>query len=382
MTDASNAINASPLLITAIDVLHVAIPLMGEGFRNVYAANTTQHSIVLRLRTAEGTVGLGNVDPLPGYSSESIGESLTALRSCLVPAVLRMDAGNINRILQAMDACIPAHLEAKAALEMACVDALCTALGIPVHRYLGGAVVDELRFNAWIGIVSPDQASVEAAAWLARGFTSAKIKLGGGIVADRDRVCAVREAVGGAMQLRVDANAGYSVDESIALGRLLEPYELQLLEQPVAADDLAGLARVRQAIGIPIMADEAITDEASLIRAIRADCADIVKVKVMKQGGLLKCCRMIDTAASAGLKVVLGHGFGLSINTVAELMVAASCENVLDGLESVGPLKMQDDVVRERLDLSAGVMRVPHNPGLGLCIDEEKLEAYRVIAEQ
>lgn len=370
--------NDSLFFITDIDVVHVAIPLMGQGFRNAYAANTSQHSIILQLNTAEGTVGLGNVDPLPGYSSESIGESLTALRSCLVPAVLGMDVRNINRILQAMDCCISGYFEAKAALEMACIDALCTSLGMPVHRYLGGAVVEQIRFNAWIGILSPEKACTEAAAWLARGFTSAKIKLGGDIFADRDRVRAVREAVGGAMQLRVDANAGYSVDESIALGRLLEPYELQLVEQPVAASDLVGLAKVRQAIGIPIMADEAITDEASLIRAIRAQCADIVKVKVMKQGGLLKCRRMINTAASAGLGVVLGHGFGLSINTMAELMVAASCENVLDGLESVGPLKMQDDIVSERLDLSAGVMRVPNEPGLGLCIDEERLQTYRV----
>jgi L-alanine-DL-glutamate epimerase-like enolase superfamily enzyme len=90
----------------------------------------------------------------------------------------------------------------------------------------------------------------EARKWLERGFRSAKVKVGGGIKADRDRLKAVREAVGPQMKLRADANAGYRVADAIALGKLLEPFELQLLEQPVAVDDLAGMAKVRRSIGM------------------------------------------------------------------------------------------------------------------------------------
>lgn len=366
------------LPITDIEVFRVAVPMAGEGFRNAYSNNTSQHSIVVRITSGDGAVGLGNVDPLPGYSAETIEQSLQALRHALVPALQGQDAGNINQILATMDAALPNFLEAKAALEMACLDLVSRSAGFSVHRYLGGAVVGRLRFNAWIGIVAPEQAAREAAAWQARGFKSAKVKLGGGIVADRDRIRAVREAVGSEMQLRGDANACYSVEDSIALGKLLEPYGMQLLEQPVAADDLAGLAAVRNAIGIPIMADEAVTDHQSLIDVIRADCADIVKLKVMKQGGILKCRRMIETASAAGLKVVIGHGFGLAINTMAEIMLAATSRDVLEGLESVGPLKMRDDIVLNRLDLTGGVFDLPDGAGLGMVIDEAKLAAYRV----
>ncbi len=369
--------NSHYLPLTEINILHVAVPLIGDGFRNAYANSTLQHSIVVRVASGGG-VGMGNVDPLPGYSSETIAQSLTALRTILVPAVQGQDAGNIHQILKLMDDALPGFLEAKAALEMACVDLLARSLDIPVHQFMGGAVVHTVRFNAWIGLTPPDQAASEASQWLAQGFKSAKIKLGGGILADRDRIRAVREAVGNGMQLRGDANANYSVQDSIALGRLLEPYALQLLEQPVAADDLAGLAKVRQSIGIPIMADEAITDHASLIAAIRADCADIVKFKVMKQGGLLKCRRMIETAAAAGLKVVIGHGFGLGINTMAEIMLASTSLDVLEGLESVGPLKMRDDIIAGKLDLSAGSLVVPDGAGFGVMMDEEKLRAYTV----
>jgi len=365
------------LPIERVEVFGVAVPLVGPGFRNAYITKKAQKSAVVRLTAADGSVGLGNIDPSPGYSVETIEQSLTALRDRLAPVVRGLDAGNPHRLVQAMDAALAGHLDAKAAIEMAAVDLLARHLGIPVHQYLGGAVVERVRFNAWIGILPPDEAATEARKWFDKGFRSAKIKVGGGIAADRDRVAAVREAVGPTMALRADANAGYSVDDAIALGRLLEPLDLQLLEQPVADDDLAGMAKVRRSIGIKVMADESITDHASLIAVIRADCADIVKLKVMKQGGLLRCRRMLETATAAGMKVVIGHGFGLGVNTVAEIMLAATSEHVLEGLECVGPLKTADDIVTAKLDLDSGAVDLPGGPGLGVTLDDDKIARYR-----
>lgn len=368
------------LPIRRMEVWGVAVPLVGDGFRNAYTTKKVQKSAIVRLTSDDGAVGLGNIDPSPGYSVESIEQSLVALRETLMPAVLNQDAGNLHRLLHTMNEVLPGYLDAKAAVEMACVDMAARRLGIPVHQYLGGAVVDELRFNAWIGIVPPAEAAAEARKWFDRGFRSAKIKVGGGIHADAERLRAVREAVGPTMALRADANAGYSVDDAIALGRLLEPFGMQLLEQPVADQDLAGMARVRQAIGIPVMADESITDHASLIDVIRADCADIVKLKVMKQGGFLKCRRMLETATAAGLRVVIGHGFGLGVNTVAEIMLAATSENVLEGLECVGPLKTADDIVTSKLDLNGGRIPLPGGFGLGVELDDGKIRQYHFDA--
>jgi L-alanine-DL-glutamate epimerase-like enolase superfamily enzyme len=365
------------LPIKGVEVFGVAIPLVGPGFRNAYVTKTAQKSALVRLTAEDGSIGLGNIDPSPGYSVETIEQSLIALRDQLAPAVMGLDAGNPHRLVQAMDAVRPGYLDAKAAIEMACVDLLARRLGIPVHQYLGGAMVDTVRFNAWIGIVPPDEAAEEARKWFDRGFRSAKVKVGGGIAADRDRLKAVREAVGPSMALRADANAGYSVDDAIALGRLLEPFNLQLLEQPVADDDLAGMAKVRQSIGIPVMADESITDHESLIDVIRANCADIVKLKVMKQGGFLKCRRMLETASAAGMRVVIGHGFGLGVNTVAEIMLACTSSNVIEGLECVGPLKTSDDIVTAKLDISSGQINIPGGKGLGVELDEAKVTQYQ-----
>jgi muconate cycloisomerase len=121
-----------------------------------------------------------------------------------------------------------------------------------------------------------------------------------------------------------------------------------------------------------------VLDHASLIRIIQAQAADIVKVKVMKQGGFLNTRRMIATAEAAGIRCVVGHGFGLGVNTIAEIMLAATSANVLDGLECVGPLKTADDIVTHKLDLSSGSIALPAGPGLGVTLDDAKLEKYRL----
>lgn len=365
--------------IERVEVFGVAVPLVGE-YKNAYRAKTVQKSAIVRVTADDGTVGLGNIDPSPGYSKETIEDNLRVLEAKLAPAVVGLDPTNVHRVLEKMEPAVPEFLDAKAAIEMACVDLAARVARMPVHAYLGGAVRDRVLFNAWIGIVSPDEAVKETMRWKQRGFRSAKIKVGGGIEADRDRVKAVREAVGPDFNIRIDANAGYDADTSIKLARMVAPCRLQLFEQPVPADDIAGMARVRReanAVGVPVMADESVLDHASLIRIIKLDAADIVKVKVMKQGGFLNTRRMIATAEAAGIRCVVGHGFGLGINTMAEMMLAATSRNVIDGLECVGPLKTSDDIVTRKLDITSGSIPLPGGPGLGVTLDEAKLQKYR-----
>ncbi len=165
--------------IERIEVFGVAMPLVG-AFSTSYKSESVQRSAVVRVTDQDGCIGLGNVDPVPGYSVESIDETLQALQSRLAPALLGMDASNIQRLWARMsEVGGPALLDAKAAIEMACVDLTARRLGVAVHTYLGGAVKERLTFNAWIGILPPEQAAAETARWQQRGFRSAKIKVGG-----------------------------------------------------------------------------------------------------------------------------------------------------------------------------------------------------------
>ena len=362
--------------IVGIEPILVDVPLR-EPVRGVHGVTAVQRSVLARVSTDEGVEGWGNVDPTTGYSEMSAAEIHDAVRG-LGPALTGADPFQVRRALAIMDAAAPGRYEAIAAVEMALLDLDARALGVPVHSLLGGRVKDTVTFNAWIGTVPPEQAAREAAAWLQRGFRSAKIKISGAGAEGIARVAAVREAVGDRMALRVDFNESLRAAAAPPFIRQLEPYDLTLVEQPVPRAEIAGLAEIRRSIGIPLMADESVTGPASLIEIIRREAADLVKVKVMKQGGLLRTLAMVECAAAAGLRVVIGHGFGLTLSTLAEATVAAVSEAIIDGCEAVGPLKMAADVVAESVRLDAGSLRLGDQPGFGAAVDPDAVKRYRV----
>lgn len=364
--------------IVRVEIFGVAMPLTG-AFTSAGVTKDVTKCVVVRLTAADGTVGISSIEPSAAVTSPGTAVELAAtMRERIAPAIVGLDALNINALIERVVRLAPAQPGAGAGIEMACVELASRLLGVPVHTYLGGAKLDAVQFNGWIGMLPPDEAAAEAKRWLAAGFRSTKIKVGGGIEADRDRVAAVRAAVGNAMKLRVDANCLYDADTSLKLCAMVRPYDLQLFEQPAPKEDIAGLARVRREGGIPVMADETVSDHQSLVAVIKAGAADYVKFGIKQAGGILQAARMLATAEAAGIPCVIGHGFGLDPSTIAEIMLAATSRNVLAGLECVGPLKVRDTVTKTRLDISSGSLPLPQGPGLGLELDEAKLERYRL----
>jgi muconate cycloisomerase len=366
----------TPIRVASVEPVLVDVPLR-TPVQGVHGRTSVQRSVLARVTGTDGTEGWGDVDPTPGYSMVTAVGVHDAI-AALAPALRNLEAFDVRRALAVMDAHVAGDVEAKGAIEMALFDLKGRALGVPVHSLLGGTVKDRVTFNAWIGTVPPEQAAREARDWLARGFVTAKIKVAGAGTAGIERVAAVRAAVGDRMALRVDFNESLTAADAVPVIRALEPYGLTLVEQPVPRDQIEALAEIRRATRVPLMADESVTDPASLIEIVRREAADLVKVKVMKQGGLLRTLAMVETAAAAGLRVVIGHGFGLTLSTLAEVAVAAASEAIVDGCESVGPLKMAGDVVARAVSLDTGTIALPGAPGLGATIAPDELKRYRV----
>jgi L-Ala-D/L-Glu epimerase len=364
--------------IERVEVFGVAMPLSGTFTSGGISKDATK-CVVVRLTAVDGAVGISSIEPSAGTKSPGTAAELAAaIRERVAPAIVGLDPTNINRLLEVLDKLTPTQPGAAAAVEMACVELASRIEGVPLYTYLGGAVQERVEFNGWIGMLAPEEAAAEAKRWLNAGFRSSKIKVGSGVEADHDRIEAVRGAVGSAMKLRIDANCQYDADTSLRLCRMIKQFDLQLFEQPVPQKDLAGMARVRREGGIPVMADESVSDHASLLAVIKADAADFVKFGIKQAGGILRSARMLATAEAAGVPVVIGHGFGLDPSTLAEIMLAASSRNVLPGLECVGPLKVVDTVATTRLDISSGSLPLPGGPGLGISLDDRKLEQYRM----
>ena len=362
--------------IKKIEVFGIGMPLVGTFTSGGQSKNITK-CLVIRVTDNDGIIGVNSIDPSTRATSPNTAAELgVAIRDKLTPALIGEDPTNVNRIYEICSKLSPQQPGAAAGVELACIELTCQRHGISFHEYAGGAVMDSVLFNAWVGELSPDEAATEALKWKNDGFKSMKIKVGNNAGVDGARVMAVRDAVGSDIKLRMDANQQCSVDEALALCDAVKNCDMQLFEQPVAKDDLDGLRKVRREGGIPVMADEAISDHASLIRAIKADCADYIKFGIKQAGGMLPAAKMMATAEAAGLPIVLGHGFGLDLSTTAEIMLGASSHNVLPGLECVGPLKVTDTVCTTKLDISKGHISLPMGPGLGLKLDENKLEKY------
>lgn len=362
--------------IRKVEVFCIGMPLVAT-FTSGGVSKSVTKGVVVRVTDTDGAIGISSIDPsTTAKSPHTAPELAAAIRDRIVPALIGQDPANVNRIFEIASKLTPGQPGAVVAAELACVELVCRRAGIALHDYLGGAVLDRVQFNGWVGELPPDEAAAEAVRWKDAGFKSMKIKVGNDVGKDSARVKAVRDAVGKDIQLRMDANMQCTVDQALTLCRAVKSCDMQLFEQPVPKDDLAGLAKIRREGGIPIMADESISDHQSLIRVIKADCADFVKFGIKQAGGLLPAARMLATAEAAGLPVVLGHGFGLDLSTTAEIMLAATSRNVVPGLECVGPLKVVDTVATTRLDISRGSIALPSGPGLGIELDEQKLSRY------
>jgi L-alanine-DL-glutamate epimerase-like enolase superfamily enzyme len=146
----------------------------------------------------------------------------------------------------------------------------------------------------------------------------------------------------------------------------------------MARDNLDDFITLSQSSPVKLMADESIHDMETLLQVLQSGAAQFVKVKIQKMGGFLKTYQAVQVADAFGIPVILGHGFGLTINTLAELHLAACTRAIVDGCESVGPIKMADDVVQEPLVMNRGTVPVPVRPGLGVDLDEKKIKKYMV----
>ncbi len=364
--------------ITSVEAFRVAMPLV-TVFTSGGKSKNVANGVVVRIVASDGSVGISSVDPSSrAVFPERAEDLLLTINTKLKPLVVGQTPSNINLISSLIANDTARQLGARAAIEVACVDLTCRRIGMPLYEYLGGAVRSKVDFNGWVGELPPAEAVAEAKRWASAGFKSMKIKVGSDLVQDIERVQAIRDAVGTAVRLRMDANEQYKVADALALDDAVKACDLELFEQPVVRDDLEGLAEIRRKGSIPIMADEAISDHASLLRVIQADCADYVKFGVAQAGGVVAAGKMISTAAAAGLKVVMGHGFGLDLSTMTEIMIGAAFDNIVPGLECVGPLKVTDTIATKRLDLSNGSIVLPDGPGISIDIDQAKLAQYSV----
>ncbi len=193
------------------------------------------------------------------------------LEKALVPAVIGEDPFRISWLVKKMDDALDGVEEAKAAIEMALWDIVGKALNTPVYNLLGGKVRDRIPLSYSIPFGAPDDMATLAQERVKWGHRTIKVKVGSDDSArDIAGVKAIRKAIGPDVKLRVDGNMGWqTAKQAIAVILAMEECNLELVEQPLPAHDLDGMAEVRRSIGVPLMADESIRNPRSAMEVIR-----------------------------------------------------------------------------------------------------------------
>jgi len=278
---------------------------MKSPFESAKRRSTEAENVLVCVQLADGTRGYGEASPAPYVTGES---HETVLRDVETAAAsLRgHDPALVNRWSPALREALPHAPTACSAVEMALLDALTRTWGVPLWKYYGGAA-QEVRTDITVPILPPEQAGAVAAEAAGLGYRSLKIKVGG---PDREedfqRVLSVSWAAPSA-GIRLDANQAFGADEALAfVGRCLDAgVRVEIMEQPVPADDWEALAAVTKRSPVPVIADEAVVDAKAAIRVAATGAAHGINIKLAK-AGLIGALQIIAIARAAGLKLMLG----------------------------------------------------------------------------
>ena len=337
--------------------------------------------VLVRIETDEGVVGWGESQVDVGFFGHTLEDVLAAVNDYLGPQLVGRDPFDRAHLMALID--YRGHSTAKAGIDLALHDLMGRALATSVANLIGGRHTERVGVSVEIAGGGADAMAAECVRLVALGVREFKAKIGWDPDADADRVRAIREAVGPDVRLRTDANQGYTPKEAIRFCRLVERDDLRvgLLEQPVAVDDLDGMALVRASVDTSICADEACYSPADALRIVRAGAADVLNVKIGKAGGLLQAAKILAIGEAAGVRCVLGTAFGTGLEIAAKLHLAAAHPGLADAVEFTelslhGTLLDGVGGSAFALPLEGGALPVPTGPGLGVELDVTAVRAH------
>jgi o-succinylbenzoate synthase len=332
--------------IQKIEVYRVTLKY-AEPFRIASGASTEAGNVVVKLTTDYDVVGWGESSPSKRVTGETV-ESVIEVLDRLSPKLIRSCPLRIEHAVDLMDRAVKGNPAAKAAVDMALFDVLGKTTEKPLYLLLGGYRTEVLT-DLTLGIKSPKGMAKDASKAVGKGFKALKVKLGVDPVEDVERVKMIREAVGDAVQLRVDANQGWTVSQAIDVLGKIDKFRIHFAEQPVRADDLKGLKEVRRDSPIPIMADESVHSPEDALRLIQAEAVDLINIKLMKCGGILNGRKIAEIAEAAGLPCMIGCMSESGIGIAAAAHLAAGIKNIrYADLDS-------DLMLRDKLLIEGGV---------------------------
>lgn len=335
-----------------------------EPYTIAYETVDSATNVFIKIVTDKSIAGIGCSAPDQVITGETPESVALAFKDVIGPVLRGADPLRIAKVMHRLaTACGDGHTSARAAVDMALHDILGKSAGLPLWKVLGG-YRDRIRTSITIGVMNERETVSRAKERVREGFRALKLKGGIDVEEDIARVIRVREAVGSRIELRFDANQGFTVEDSLRFVEATRKADLELIEQPVAKDELEHLGRVTSGAHIPVMADESMITLLDVFKLVRRDLVDMVNIKLMKVGGIFESLQINAVARSAGCEVMVGCLDESALAISAGLHFALSRRNVAYA-DLDGHLDLIGDPSTGAVLLTNGTLYPTNRPGLG-----------------
>lgn len=313
----------------------------------------------------DGTTGIGSGNPSEYVVGENLTQTLSALSKNNLEFLIGRDIKELNQLTFEVWQKFPKNPGARAALDIALHDAFTKFLGIPLVKYFGQKIKSMPTSNT-IGIKNVTATLEEAGEFVGMGFKILKVKLGKDPAEDIERMVKLREKYGNNIVIRIDANQGYTVQQTIDFYHKTKHLNIELIEQPLPAKAITEMKNLPDEIKQVIAADESLVtpnDAIELVKTPRA--CGIFNIKLMKCGGPSQGLKIADIALHQGIDLFWGCNDESAISITAALHTAFACSNT-KYIDLDGSLDLANDIVKGGFILKDGVMQCSDKPGLGL----------------
>jgi len=342
------------------------------GWKMASGGRDTHELVFVRLDTDEDFFGIGIASGSTYISGDTAAHQLQLLNHLLGPAIVGADPFDIEAIAHKMDVLAKGNERTKAGIDLALYDLMGKKLGVPVNRLLGGVVQPRIRVTRLMGMYEPADMAEKCLAVVRRGITALKLKVGTTFQEDVERVRQVREAVGAEVTITIDFNQACTAKEAVRRINAMEPYDVAIVEQPVKAADLAGMAFVKQSIQPRVLADESVNSAHEVLQVIESGAADVISLKIPKMGGILKLKKIAALCEAAGVEYLIGTAPGSRLLDAANAHIAASLRDLTLPCE-IGEFERMANDPCSGLEIEQGYLSPPSQPGLGVQVDLKKV---------
>ncbi len=312
-----------------------------------------------------GMTGIGSGNPSEYVVGETLEQCLDALQEKNLEFLVGRDIREFNQLTYEVWKKFPANPSARAAIDIALHDVFTKFLDVPLVKFLGQKIKKMPTSNT-IGIKNVEETLKEAEDYIKRGFKAIKVKLGKDLDEDVERIMKLREKFGTGIVIRIDANQGYSVEQTIQFYGRTYDLDVELIEQPLPAKAIAEMKSLPKEVRKVLAADESLITPVDAIELLKPPkAAGIFNIKLMKCGGVSQGLKIADIALHEGIDLFWGCNDESIVSITAALHAAFSCSNT-KYIDLDGSLDLARDVVKGGFVLKDGFMSCTDKPGLGV----------------